>query len=117
MSKDGILRISVCGSYLEDANGAVRVGRNVTPQILRRGVMHDDRRRALLGFQQKSGRQLDANIFFGMEQRKKFRLVFQVRACGISEAVAGTAVLLVEEIANVFGVFGSKLGLIFHATC
>lgn len=72
--------------------------------------MQHDRRRALLGFEQESRRQLDANIFFGMKQRKKFRLIFQVRACGISEAVAGTAVLLVEEIANVSGVFGGETG-------
>ncbi len=53
------------------------------------------------GIQQKSCRELHADVFVRMQQRKQLCLVLQIRASGIAERVARSAILLVEQVPDV----------------
>src|SRR5258706_5075995 len=68
-------------------------------------MVHDDRRRGLLWFQQDSTREPHADVLLRVEQGEEFGLVFQMRTRGISEGIARAAIFLVEEVANVRRVF------------
>jgi hypothetical protein len=57
-------------------------------EILRRRMVHHDRRRALLGFEEKSRRQFHADVFLWMQQSEEFRLIFQVGTSRVAKAVA-----------------------------
>ena len=61
-------------------------------EILCRWVMDHYRRGTLLGLKQEPRCQAHTNVFFGMEQRKELRLIFEILAGGIFEAVARSAI-------------------------
>ena len=65
-------------------------------------MMHHNRRRALLGLQQEAGRQAHSYVLFGMEECEEFGLVLDMRAGGVAEGIARAAILLMEEVANVW---------------
>ena len=54
-------------------------------KILRRRVMHHNRRRTLFGLEQESRRETYADILFRLKKSEQFRLIFQVWACGVTE--------------------------------
>src|ERR1022692_4622183 len=70
-------------------------------EVLRGGVVHDNGRGALLRIKQEPGGQMHTDVFVRMQQREQLRLVFQIGARRVSKRVARSAILLMEQIANV----------------
>ncbi len=81
--------------------GALLLSDFLNNEVLRVRMVHDDCRGGLLGFEEVSGGEADADVFFRLEQLEELGLVFEIRARRITERVARAAVLLVEEIADV----------------
>lgn len=101
--KSKLARFKFANHDIEDARSRMQVGGCIflRHKIFCCRMVHYNRRRTLLRFQQESCSQAHADVFFGMEQRKQFCLIFQVRARGVAEAEARTAILLMKEIADV----------------
>src|ERR1700721_2990355 len=78
------------------------------------GMMHHDCRCALLRLQQKPGSQAHSDVFFGMQKREELRLVFQMRARGIAEGIARSAILLMKQIVGARRVFACYAEFFSH---
>ncbi len=77
-------------------------------------MVHNDGRSTLLGIQQKTGRQPHADVLFRIEKLEELGLVFEIRAGRIAEGIARSLILLMEEVANVRGIFARNAQLFAH---
>ena len=82
-------------------------------EVFRLRVMRHDRVGRLLGHQHEILAEAHANLFRPQELYYE-RSIFQVRAGGISEAVAAAAILLLEDFANRGIIFAGEAQLLTH---
>ena len=75
-------------------------------EVLCLRVMDDEGVGTLFGLEVVALGEADADVLLGLEELKDLGLVFEVGAGGVAEGVARAAVLLVEEVFDVGGVFG-----------
>jgi len=78
----------------------------ITRRSIWPGVVDDDGVGALFGFEEVALGEVDADVFFGLEEAEDLGLIFEVGAGGVAEGVAGAAILLMEEVADAGRVFG-----------
>src|SRR5215470_14564381 len=83
-------------------------------EVLGARMMNDDGGGALLGFEEKTGSEPDADVLFGLEQGEELGLIFKVRACRVAEGVPRAAILLVKQVAYVGRVLAGDAQFFAH---